>query len=437
MPDDNKTTNTNQPITEEVPTVGQTNPTTTLTPTPVATPDAPDQAIDTPPPPPMQDGAFSPPPPIVEEKKPEETTATTQETGATEDSQEIPNIPPVITTSDTGGKKPVSKKMIATILGVLVLVGGIGAGVILVQNQQDIREEAASATCAGGVAIGDYACSSATTCVKCTQTERYDYPTFVTADRSNCTGELCYQEIDDPECVTNEDCDTGETCNANGNCVSATSCTSSSSVTRTNDAGGNNATEFKVTQAQLDACHAACPSAYLVVYRYECDRITNLSGGCNDNGVLVKSHAQPGDKWTINNIICGSVQMDVGCFDLSRAYGSLAFASYKDDQPCDPKPSVPGISCSCLNIKAFDDEWNAITNLSSLVVGDVVRFTVAGTATSGSIDKARFTINESLGAEITAKRPGTDEFFVEYTIPEEVSSFTINAELHHATVGWF
>jgi hypothetical protein len=422
MPDNDKTTNTNQPITEEVPTVGQTDPTTTPPP-PATTPDTSGQIIDTPPPPPMEDGAVSPPPPIIEEKKSEETAAVTQEAGATENAQAIPDIPPVITTSGTGGKKPVGKKMIATILGILVLVGGIGAGVILVQNQQDIREKADTDVCIYNsdcdvgkicqnnacvdgpsecLTVGAYGCNSTTNC--CSGLE--------------CTNRKCVDE-DEEEPIP-------------------TTCTSSSKVTRTgNDAGGNNATEFKVTQAQLVACHAACPSAYLVVYRYECDRVTNLSGGCNDNGVLVKSHAQPGNEWSIRNITCGSVQMDVGCFDLSRAYGSLSFASYSDNQPCDPEPSVPGISCSCLNIKAFDDEWNEITNLSSLVVGDVVRFTVAGTATSGSIDKARFTINESLGAEITAKRPGTDEFFVEYTIPEGVSSFTINAEIHHATVGWF
>ena len=43
------------------------------------------------------------------------------------------NVPP---------KKKFSGKMIATILGILVLVGSIGAGIILVGQQQDIREKA-------------------------------------------------------------------------------------------------------------------------------------------------------------------------------------------------------------------------------------------------------------------------------------------------------
>ena len=102
------------------------------------------------------------------------------------------------------------------------------------------------------------------------------------------------------------------------------------------------------------------------------------------------------------------------------------------------KPTLPpGVDCNCLAIKAFDAEWNVITNLSSLVAGDVVRFTVSGKTNSGAIDKARFTINGTLKPEVTAKRPSTNEFYDEYTIPEDVPTFTINAELHHTSIGWF
>jgi len=58
---------------------------------------------------------------------------------------------------------------------------------------------------------------------------------------------------------------------------------------------------------------------------------------------------------------------------------------------------------SYYELGAFDAEWNVITNLSSLVAGDVVRFTVSGKTNSGAIDKARFTINGTLKPEVTAK----------------------------------
>ena len=55
------------------------------------------------------------------------------------------DIPPVVTPAEK--PKRGGRKVIATILGLLVLVGGLGAGVILVRQQQDIRERAQSPTC--------------------------------------------------------------------------------------------------------------------------------------------------------------------------------------------------------------------------------------------------------------------------------------------------
>jgi len=69
-------------------------------------------------------------------------------------------------------------------------------------------------------------------------------------------------------------------------------------------------------------------------------------------------------------------------------------------------------------------------------VGDTVRFTVAGQASSGSFDKARFKINGVQRPEVTGKRPATEEYYDEYTIPAGITTFTINAQIHHATLGW-
>ncbi|MBU1066232.1 hypothetical protein KKE60_00315, partial [Patescibacteria group bacterium] len=115
--------------------------------------------------------------------------------------------------------------------------------------------------------------------------------------------------------------------------------------------------------------------------------------------------------------------------------GSYVYDDPGDDNSDDSDDSET--TASCLDISVFDIEWSPITNLSSLVAGDVVRFTVAGTTNSGSFDKARFTINGVLRTEVTTKRPSTNEFYDEYTIPEDITTFTINAEIHHTTLGWF
>ncbi len=95
-------------------------------------------------------------------------------------------------------------------------------------------------------------------------------------------------------------------------------------------------------------------------------------------------------------------------------------------------------SAQCNQVKAFDDEWNPLTiaNLSARKAGDIVRFTVSGTASTGSFDKARFTINGEVLPEVTEKRDGTNEFFTEYTIPAGTNSFTIKGEVFHSTLGW-
>lgn len=102
-------------------------------------------------------------------------------------------------------------------------------------------------------------------------------------------------------------------------------------------------------------------------------------------------------------------------------------------------PTPPPIGAACLDVKAYDSQWNqlASSNLSNLKAGNVVRFTVGGTTTSGSFDKARFTVNGVARAEVTGKRPETDEFFDEYVIPEGTTGFTVSAQIHHSVLGWF
>ena len=107
--------------------------------------------------------------------------------------------------------------------------------------------------------------------------------------------------------------------------------------------------------------------------------------------------------------------------------------------PLPPTPTgTPSIGAQCLDIKAYDTTWKLLTisDLANLSEGDKVRFTVIGNATSGAFDKAKFTINSSVQPETTAKKPNSEEFYVEYTIPAGITAFTIDAQVHHLTQGW-
>lgn len=104
-----------------------------------------------------------------------------------------------------------------------------------------------------------------------------------------------------------------------------------------------------------------------------------------------------------------------------------------------PTPTIPQISGQCGAVVTYDSSWNQLNSseLSTLSSGDSVRFAVSGTATSGTFDKARFTINGTLRPEVTNKRPGSEEFYDEYQIPAGTLDFDVKAEIHHSDLGWF
>lgn len=105
-------------------------------------------------------------------------------------------------------------------------------------------------------------------------------------------------------------------------------------------------------------------------------------------------------------------------------------------QEATPSPSPVAeeeVTALCLNIKAYDSEWNrlSLAELSSLQPGDVVRFSVSGDTSSGNFDMARFSVNSQTLGETTQVKEDTQEFYDEYIIPEDVESFSIEAQLHH------
>jgi len=107
-----------------------------------------------------------------------------------------------------------------------------------------------------------------------------------------------------------------------------------------------------------------------------------------------------------------------------------------------PSPSpTPNYVASCTNLRAYDLNWNPLTSsqLASLTPGSQVYFTVFGTTTPGTFDKARFTINGVLQPEVTTQKPGSPgEFYMIYTIPTGVTTFTVTGQIHQAQLDqWF
>lgn len=108
-----------------------------------------------------------------------------------------------------------------------------------------------------------------------------------------------------------------------------------------------------------------------------------------------------------------------------------------------PTPtSTPPPTAICREIKAYDTNWNPLSasQLTKLAAGDKVRFTVLGSTSAGIFDKAIFQINGILTNEVVDKKPGTEEFYYEYTLTQDDlgTTFSVNAWVHHAGLdSWF
>ena len=177
-----------------------------------------------------------------------------------------------------------------------------------------------------------------------------------------------------------------------------------------------------------------------VVNRYRCDRNKDLSSGCQD----IVTGGPTYDTLNFQES-CGAEQIDVACGGTTVDFVSKIYAdacTTTTPSPSTPTPTPTPIVAApyCGAVVAYDSDWNTLssTDLSSLTAGAAVNFCVTGSATSGTFDMARFIINGVQKADTTTKKPGsTTAFCQSYTIPESTTTFTISAQIHHSTLGWF
>jgi hypothetical protein len=136
---------------------------------------------------------------------------------------------------------------------------------------------------------------------------------------------------------------------------------------------------------------------------------------------------------------CGTEQMDIYCPTCGAGANPSTGGKYLSKTYDSDCGGGGELNAQCQAIKVYDTSWNQLTaaQLSNLTAGSVIRFAVSGTATSGTFDKAQFTVNGTALSETTTKKPGTEEFYSEYTIPDGITSFTITGKVHHSTLGWF
>ncbi|MCL4382872.1 hypothetical protein M1545_03720 [Patescibacteria group bacterium] len=356
------------------------------------------------------------------------------------------DLPPVITATPKKTRR--GGRVIATILGLLLLVGGISAGVTLVRQQQDIREKARFITEGGGggptsttkTGIGD-------TTAGVTKTGIGD----TTAGVAKTTGKVSDGDTDSGAKTGIGDTTAGVTKTGIGDTTASVTKTGTETVGCTDAQKAVCANRGELCSAPSGIClpkgdsgTVGCTDAQKAVCANRGELCSAPSGICLPKGD--SGAKSPGGNQTASSGSCQKICIKTDCDKVPAGCPNPINNECETDADCgggdgSTTTTTTGGSTSaqCLNIKAFDTNWNALstTELGQLQVGDKVRFTVAGTTTSGTIDRARFIINGVTRAAVTAKRPGTNEYFDEYTIPAGTTSFSIRAQLNHSTAGWF
>ena len=385
------------------------------------------------------------------------------------------DLPPMV----AGPKKKFGTgKIIATILGLFLLVGGLGAGTYLVQQNQNINEEAAALNLSGSQKSAYDKCrgdSGSEVCACrvagiCTRPDYQDDPQspsnpIVTPppsggnNESSCEsgGSFWCNEVYDannkriPGFCTPQNKTCASTAADNGypmltganfvkvnvgeSCPAGFQSTSCSCPTFQNgfvcfDRGFSNqcntsdglCTLFSNSINSGGGGGAACGT----VTSYYCKGNVDLSGGKSCDTSTGGTTTRPAN-------FCGTIQTDTACGGFKTTT-----VPCKEDSKQATTTTTTTPTAQCQNIKAYSSAWAPLstTQLSALTVGSGVNFCVAGSASGGAFDKAKFTVNGVVQAETTTVRPGSTDYCQLYNIPIGATTFNVTAQIHHITLGW-
>ncbi len=437
--------------------------------------------------PPVSDEMKPPVPPIVDEEKNTNTPNTSKPESSTKDNapppppvfsvgnqpldsntSDIPNPPPaasdVVGTPSSGSptKNFFTKKVVATFLGILLLVGGVISGIILVQRQQDIRKQAGS--------IGGLACTSPKGII------------VTSKSQPGLPGDLGYKPIPQTYNV-------GETVNFQ--------------VQVKNESNNRVSDHYHFfAQKVVEAPRGQTPNPNLTepeMYSIHNDPSRGTSQVTKFNSGNQPFTLEPGAtqylKYSWKPTECGFYQIDMGIEDffyVNRDNSSqtcqitqtpdrdaVAAAGFIKVVGCDVNPTAtptirptstpqptptpttrPGVTPTptatpakttppsapqggaCFNIRTYDLEDNelSIQDLSNLQPGDRIKFVVAGVATpNGTYDRARFRVTTGdiipSWNEVTTSDEDSTFYYI-YTIPDDAETFKVEAQIHHSVSGW-
>lgn len=170
-------------------------------------------------------------------------------------------------------------------------------------------------------------------------------------------------------------------------------------------------------------------------------KCNNEKGECFCGGATKTEYVSlgPGQSW--DRGIAGD-----GCMWQSDLSSSICSASDAGCLPCEtppgapptptptPSPTPPSYILTCNFTRAYDLDWNQITNLNSLTIGQTVYFATGGTTTHPQgITKARFRINNGAWQETTLKHDS--DYYIQFTVPS-AGDYTVESMVYNPVLGW-
>jgi len=387
----------------------------------------------------------------------------------------------------TPRKKFGGGRIIATILGILLLVGGVGAGIILTQQRQDVREKAEACDCGmadtGGClpcTIGGEPVPSANVgitpgkdcecgikeggfgCKPCSGEEALPAcGTNLTCKTSSVSGaSTCKNSYGDTLwcCGSGQIINSSNTCQNSSSCPVGRSCGSSpvSGTTQCLSGGttafccpaGENYDQFNgCSQAQTEYCSTNGECAFPKFCdsgTHKCIYASNTTCGRDtDPGAPVCCSPEVAQNCATASKVCEeSSRLEcIGSVGGSNVWCTIdANSSQCGGAGTSPPSTNPpdGTSAQCLNVKAYDADFTLLTatQLSALKPDDVVNFCVAGSKTAGEFDRAEFKVGNAAKVATTTLRPGSNDFCQSYTIQATDTTVSVKARIHHTPLGW-
>lgn len=343
--------------------------------------------------------------------------------------------PNLVSQSISPQKSGLNKKVIFGVIGVFFLLAATAIGLYLLGQNQDIRRQAAPAHCYSPFldqctfAQNPSHCWRAKTYNACRRLDGVvDNTLEVFSGPTAWDGQVCYtcdaNSLDNGQvlCSSGFDVEINSNPVNNPNCgtvVNPPSCSWTSTQARVQ----------RPDRPWRQSLNLTCGESFNVgSFHNDTGEFANDTrlritgpGGLNvnrSNGQSITT-SQPG---TYTLLVTTNNQSGANCEDVATVI-------------C----SDPPLIAQCNLVRVYDLEWNQITTefLPSLTPGQTIRVTVAGSVSQGTIGQARFTINGETRQPVTQIRPGTNEIYDEFVIPQNITSFSIKGELFHPEIGWF